>query len=53
LYGSDAGRAFVESDMPLDELTAAWDADERAFREQRKPYLIYGSGKPIAPTGIR
>src|SRR5262249_23677988 len=41
LYGSEAGRAFIESDTPPDELAAAWDADGQAFREQRKPYLIY------------
>jgi uncharacterized protein YbbC (DUF1343 family) len=49
LYGSESGRAFVESDRPLDELAEAWDADGRAFREQRKPYLIYADGS----SGIR
>lgn len=43
LYGSDAGRAFIESGKPLEELAAIWDADAALFREQRKPYLIYAS----------
>lgn len=45
LYGSEAGRAFAEGDMPLDDLTAAWDADRQAFREQRQPYLLYAPGQ--------
>jgi uncharacterized protein YbbC (DUF1343 family) len=42
LYGSEAGREFVVSGTPFDELAAAWHADGKAFREQRRPPLIYG-----------
>ncbi|MCB9453730.1 MAG: DUF1343 domain-containing protein [Anaerolineaceae bacterium] len=44
LYGSDAGRACIESGRPVAELVAAWDADSRVFREQCAPYLLYTGG---------
>lgn len=41
LAGTDALRLGIEAGMELDELTAGWDEQLRAFESLREPYLIY------------
>ena len=41
LAGTDALRADVESDTPLQDLASRWRADEDAFHRLRAPYLLY------------
>jgi len=41
LAGSDLLRRQIESDAPLADIVASWQADERAFAELRTPYLLY------------
>jgi uncharacterized protein YbbC (DUF1343 family) len=41
LAGSDTLRRQIESEVPLDDIFATWRADEQAFRELRKPFLLY------------
>jgi uncharacterized protein YbbC (DUF1343 family) len=41
LAGSDALRRQVESGAPPAAIAASWRADEDAFRELRKPFLLY------------
>jgi uncharacterized protein YbbC (DUF1343 family) len=41
LFGSDRERQALEAGMPVHEICKAWDAEEEAFRQRRKPYLIY------------
>jgi len=42
LYGSAAGRAFIESDAPLAEIAEVWARDVALFAETCAPYRIYG-----------
>lgn len=41
LAGTDALRLGIEAGVELDELTASWDEQLRAFHSLRDPYLIY------------
>ena len=41
LSGSDALRTMVEEGKTAEEIKASWQEECRAFREQRKPYLLY------------
>ena len=41
LSGSDALRTMVEEGKTPEEIKASWQEECRAFREQRKPYLLY------------
>ncbi len=41
LAGTDALRLGIEAGAELDELTAGWDEQLRAFESLREPYLIY------------
>jgi uncharacterized protein YbbC (DUF1343 family) len=41
LFGSDRERLAIEADQSWREIAAAWEPEEEAFRERRKPYLIY------------
>ncbi|MBK8023181.1 MAG: DUF1343 domain-containing protein [Chloroflexi bacterium] len=41
LYGSDAGRAWVESGAGIEALEGAWAADAAAWRSRRSGYLLY------------
>jgi uncharacterized protein YbbC (DUF1343 family) len=41
LAGSDALRRQIETGAPLSAIAASWRADEEAFRELRKPFLLY------------
>jgi uncharacterized protein YbbC (DUF1343 family) len=41
LAGSDALRTQIEADIPATDIAAGWMADEDAFKELRKPYLLY------------
>jgi uncharacterized protein YbbC (DUF1343 family) len=41
LYGSDNIRVAFERGASYKELAASWDEDESAFRQLRKPFLLY------------
>jgi uncharacterized protein YbbC (DUF1343 family) len=41
LAGSDVLRRQIESGTPLDAIAESWRADEDAFRDVRKDYLLY------------
>jgi len=41
LFGSDRERLALEAETPWREIAAAWEAEEAAFRERRRPYLLY------------
>jgi uncharacterized protein YbbC (DUF1343 family) len=41
LFGSDRERLALEAGVPWREIAAAWEPEEEAFRERRKPYLLY------------
>ena len=41
LTGSDAVRRAVEAGVPAAEIVASWRDDVRAFREERRPALLY------------
>lgn len=41
LFGSDRERLAIEAGKPWREIAAAWEPEEEAFRERRKPYLLY------------
>jgi len=41
LFGSDRERLAIEAGVPWQEIAAAWEPEEAAFRERRKPYLLY------------
>ena len=41
LAGSDALRRQIESGAPLPAIVASWRDGEQAFREMRKPFLLY------------
>jgi uncharacterized protein YbbC (DUF1343 family) len=44
LTGSDAVRGAVEAGVPAAEIAASWRAELRAFREERRPALLYRGG---------
>lgn len=41
LFGSDRERLAIEAGKSWREIAAAWEPEEEAFRERRKPYLLY------------
>jgi uncharacterized protein YbbC (DUF1343 family) len=41
LFGSDRERTAIDAGTPLQEVAAAWEPEEAAFRERRKPHLLY------------
>jgi uncharacterized protein YbbC (DUF1343 family) len=41
LFGSDRERLALEAGIPPAQIARAWDAEEEAFRQRRKPYLLY------------
>jgi hypothetical protein len=41
LFGSDRERLALEVGTPWREIAAAWEPEEAAFRDRRKPYLLY------------
>jgi uncharacterized protein YbbC (DUF1343 family) len=41
LFGSDRERTALEACRPVQEIAAAWEADEEAFRLRRRPFLLY------------
>lgn len=41
LAGTDALRRGIENGLAVDELTATWEGQLRAFEAMRQPYLIY------------
>jgi uncharacterized protein YbbC (DUF1343 family) len=41
LFGSDRERRAIEAGHPWREIAAAWVAEERAFAERRRPFLLY------------
>ena len=41
LFGSDRERRAIETGANWRDIAAAWEPEEAAFRERRKPYLLY------------
>jgi uncharacterized protein YbbC (DUF1343 family) len=41
LAGTDQVRLRVLQGASLEEITAGWETDVRAFRERREPFLLY------------
>jgi uncharacterized protein YbbC (DUF1343 family) len=41
LFGSDRERLAIESGASWQDIAAAWEPEEAAFRERRKPHLLY------------
>src|SRR5207248_1920487 len=41
LFGSDRERRALEAGVPWREIAAAWEPEEEAFRERRRPYPLY------------
>jgi uncharacterized protein YbbC (DUF1343 family) len=41
LFGSDRERRGLEAGVPAAELARAWEADEAAFRQRRREFLLY------------
>lgn len=41
LYGSDRLRRHLDAGLPAEDLVAAWAPDEAAFRQARRPQLLY------------
>ena len=41
LSGSDELRTMIEEGKTAEEIKASWQEELEAFREQRKPYLLY------------
>ena len=41
LFGSDRERQALEAGASPSEIAQAWEAEEEAFRQRRKPYLLY------------
>lgn len=41
LFGSDRERQALEAGKPAKDICRAWEAEEDAFRQRRRPYLIY------------
>jgi uncharacterized protein YbbC (DUF1343 family) len=41
LFGSDRERLALEAGKSWQEIAAAWEAEEAAFRERRRPHLLY------------
>ncbi len=41
LFGSDRERRALEAGKPWQEIAALWEPEEAAFRERRRPFLLY------------
>ena len=41
LFGSGRERRAIEAGVPWREIASAWEPEVAAFRERRKPYLLY------------
>jgi uncharacterized protein YbbC (DUF1343 family) len=41
LFGSDRERLALETGAAPQEICRAWEAEEEAFRQRRRPYLLY------------
>lgn len=41
LFGSDRERRALEAGTPWREIAAAWEPEEAAFHERRRPHLLY------------
>ncbi len=41
LFGSDRERRALEAGTPVGDICRAWEEEEAAFRQRRRPYLIY------------
>jgi uncharacterized protein YbbC (DUF1343 family) len=41
LFGSDRERRALEAGTPWRDVAAAWEGEEAAFRERRRPFLLY------------
>ncbi|HXG10139.1 MAG TPA: DUF1343 domain-containing protein [Gemmataceae bacterium] len=41
LFGSDRERRALEAGRPPAEIARAWEAEEEAFRQRRRPFLLY------------
>ena len=41
LFGSDRERLALEAGKPWREIAAAWEPEEAAFRDRRRPFLLY------------
>lgn len=41
LTGTDSVRKMIESGMSAEEIKATWQDEINAFKNQRKPYLLY------------
>jgi uncharacterized protein YbbC (DUF1343 family) len=41
LFGSDRERTAIDAGTPWQDIAAAWEPEEAAFRERRKPHLLY------------
>jgi uncharacterized protein YbbC (DUF1343 family) len=41
VYGSSSIKSYVESGRSIDALVASWEPNERRFRAERAPYLLY------------
>lgn len=41
LFGSDRERLAIEAGVSWRDIAAAWEPEEAAFRERRKPHLLY------------
>ena len=53
LFGSDRERLALEAGAPWREIAAAWEPEEAAFRERRRPFLLYSDDSAEAVTGCR
>ena len=50
IAGTDALRLAIQSGKTPEEIIASWQQDLMAFREARRPYLLYGE-RPRTETG--
>jgi uncharacterized protein YbbC (DUF1343 family) len=41
LFGSPRERKAIEAGTPWPQIAAAWEPEEAAFRERRRPFLLY------------
>jgi uncharacterized protein YbbC (DUF1343 family) len=41
LFGSDRERLALDAGKPWQEIAAVWEAEEAAFRQRRRPFLLY------------
>jgi uncharacterized protein YbbC (DUF1343 family) len=41
LFGSDRERTAIDAGTPWQDIASAWEPEEAAFRDRRKPFLLY------------